>query len=73
MTTHYPSLQVIINTGAAYLESYKKYVKIPGKQVLLLVMFYIDGAATAQFLVINFIRDLLSKYVLTGQEMNANC
>jgi hypothetical protein len=30
-----------INTGAAYLESYKKYVKIPGKQVLLPVIFYI--------------------------------
>jgi hypothetical protein len=39
-----------INTGAPYLESYKKYVKIPGKQVLLPVIFYIDGAAMAQFL-----------------------
>jgi hypothetical protein len=38
-----------INTGQAYYESYKKYIKIPGKQVLLPVIFYIDGTATAQF------------------------
>jgi hypothetical protein len=38
-----------INTGQAYCESYQKYIKIPGKQVLLPVIFYIDGTATAQF------------------------
>jgi hypothetical protein len=40
-----------INTGAACFKSYKKYIKIvSGKQVLVLrVIFYIDGAATAQF------------------------
>jgi hypothetical protein len=34
-----------INTGAAHLKSYKKYVKIPGKQVLLLVILYIEKSS----------------------------
>ena len=33
-----------LNTGRAYLYSYRKYIKFPGKQVLLPVLFYIDGA-----------------------------
>ena len=35
-----------LNTGRAYLHSYQKYIKFPGKQVLLPVLFYIDGANT---------------------------
>ena len=38
-----------INTGLAYLETYKKLIKRPGKQVLLPIIFYIDGAETGQF------------------------
>lgn len=38
-----------INTGLAYIKTYEKLIKIPGKQVLLPVIFYIDGAATGQF------------------------
>ena len=38
-----------VNTGKAYKESYKKYITDPERQVLLPVIFYIDGAATAQF------------------------
>ena len=38
-----------INTGRAYRESYAKYIKKPWKQVLLPIIFYIDGAATGQF------------------------
>ena len=38
-----------INTGRAYMETYKKLITKPGKQVLLPVIFYIDGAATGHF------------------------
>lgn len=38
-----------INTGQAYRETYKKYIKSGRKQVLLPIIFYIDGAATGQF------------------------
>jgi len=38
-----------IITGKAYKESYRKYINQPDRQVLLPVIFYIDGAATAQF------------------------
>ena len=38
-----------INTGLAYTETYKVLIKKPGKQVLLPVIFYMDGAATGQF------------------------
>jgi hypothetical protein len=38
-----------INTGRAYTESYKRLITKPGKQVLLPVIFYIDGAACGQF------------------------
>jgi hypothetical protein len=38
-----------INTGRAYRESYAKYIQKRGKQVLLPIIFYIDGAATGQF------------------------
>ena len=37
-----------INTGEAYLESYKKYITKPN-QVPLGIIFYIDGAVTGQF------------------------
>ena len=36
-----------LNTGRAYIQSYRKYIQFPGKQVLLPVLFYIDGANTA--------------------------
>jgi len=38
-----------LNTGDAYLKTYEKLIKKPGKQVLLPVIFYIDGATTGQF------------------------
>jgi hypothetical protein len=38
-----------INTSKAYIKSYRKYIRNPSKQVLLPVIFYIDGAATGQF------------------------
>ena len=38
-----------LNTGRAYTETYKKLITKPGKQVLLPVIFYIDGANTGQF------------------------
>jgi len=38
-----------LNTGQAYKKTYEKLIKVPGKQVLLPVIFYIDGAATGQF------------------------
>jgi hypothetical protein len=56
-----------INTGAAYLESYKKYVKIPGKQVLLPVIFYIDEPATSQF------SDLPITAVKFTQDLDLRC
>jgi len=38
-----------LNTGKAYLKTYKKLIMFPEKQVLLPVIFYIDGANTGQF------------------------
>ena len=38
-----------INTGLAYTKTYKKLITKPGKQILLPVIFYIDGAATGHF------------------------
>jgi hypothetical protein len=38
-----------INTGKAYLESYRKFILDPEREVLLPLIFYIDGAATGQF------------------------
>ena len=38
-----------INTGLAYRETYKKLIKDPTKEVLLPVIFYMDGAITGQF------------------------
>ncbi len=38
-----------INTGKAYVESYAKLIKKPGKQVLLPIILYTDGTATGQF------------------------
>ena len=38
-----------LNTGQAYFAAYKKFIKFPGKQVLLPIIGYIDGAVTGQF------------------------
>ena len=38
-----------LNTGRSYTETYKQLITKPGKQVLLPVIFYIDGANTGQF------------------------
>jgi len=38
-----------INTGLSYTKTYERLIRKPGKQVLLPVPFYIDGAATGQF------------------------
>lgn len=42
-----------LNTGLSYTKTYAKLIKKPGKQVLLPVPFYIDGAATGQFTALN--------------------
>ena len=38
-----------LNTGRAYRKTYKKLITDPARQVLLPVIFYIDGATTGQF------------------------
>ena len=38
-----------LHTGIAYYAAYKKFIKFPGKQVLLPIVMYIDGAVTGQF------------------------
>ena len=38
-----------LNTGRAYRETYKRLIKDPSKQVLLPIIFYMDGAVTGQF------------------------
>ena len=38
-----------VNTGRAYIKTYKKLITRPGEQVLLPVIFYIDAATTGQF------------------------
>ena len=38
-----------LNTGKAYMETYKKLITDPEKQILLPTPLYIDGAATGQF------------------------
>jgi hypothetical protein len=38
-----------LHTGMAYKAAYNKFIKIPGKQVLLPIVMYIDGAITGQF------------------------
>ena len=38
-----------LNTGESYLETYKKLITKPGKQMLVPIIFYIDGAVTGQF------------------------
>jgi hypothetical protein len=42
-----------INSGLSYTETYKKLITRPQNQVLLPVLFYIDGAATGQFANLN--------------------
>ena len=38
-----------LHTAKAYSDAYKKFIKFPGRQVLLPVTMYIDGAVTGQF------------------------
>lgn len=38
-----------INTGRCYRETYKRLVKDPSKQLLLPIIFYLDGAVTGQY------------------------
>jgi hypothetical protein len=38
-----------LNTGRAYLKTYRKLITKPDQQVLLPVIFYIDGATTGHF------------------------
>ena len=38
-----------INTGSAYVDTYKKLVDTPGKEQLMGVIFYIDGASCGHF------------------------
>ena len=38
-----------VNSGLAYRETYKRLIKDPNKQVLLPVIFYMDGAVTGQY------------------------
>ena len=38
-----------INTGLSYTETYKKLITKPGKQMLVPIILYIDGAVTGQF------------------------
>jgi len=38
-----------LNTGLSYLETWKKLITKPGKQILCHIVIYIDGAATGQF------------------------
>ena len=46
-----PDLDYIadLNTGEAYLETYKQLITKPGKQILVGLPLYIDGAVTGQF------------------------
>ena len=38
-----------VNTGSAYTETYKKLITKPGKQILVPIIMYIDGAVTDQY------------------------
>ena len=38
-----------INTGLAYTKTYEKLITKPGKQMLVPIIMYIDGAVTGQF------------------------
>ena len=38
-----------LNTGLSYIETHRQLITKPGKQVLLPVLFYFDGANTGQF------------------------
>ena len=38
-----------VNTGSAYIETYKKLITRPGRQILVPIIMYIDGAVTGQF------------------------
>ena len=44
-----PAIIKDLNTGSSYTKTYADLVTKPGKQVLLPVIFYIDGANTGQF------------------------
>ena len=49
MTPSHANFIKDLNTGRAYTKTYKKLIERPGEQVLLPVIFYIDGATTGQF------------------------
>jgi len=38
-----------LHTARAYYDAYQKFIQFPGKQVLLPIVMYIDGAITGQF------------------------
>ena len=38
-----------LNTGQSYLQTWKRLITKPGKQILCPILLYIDGAATGQF------------------------
>ena len=44
-----PSYISDLNTGEAYLKTYKELIKDPTKQILCGIPFYIDGAVTGQY------------------------
>ena len=46
-----PSSRVLgdVNTGTAYRKTYQKLIKDPSKEMLVPIIFYIDGATTGQF------------------------
>ena len=42
-----------INTGRCYIETHKKLITKPGRQMLVPIVWYLDGAATGQFNALN--------------------
>ena len=58
-----------LNTGRSYTETYKQLITKPGKQVLLPVIFYIDGANTGQF---SDLPDTREESTLTQQSYHDN-
>lgn len=63
-----------LNTGLAYSETYKKLITKPGKQVLLPIVMYIDGAVTGQFVdlevtAVQFTLGILTREARDRQEL----
>ena len=42
-----------INTGRCHIETHKKLITKPGRQMLVPIVWYLDGAATGQFNALN--------------------